>query len=446
MPDFKIIASFIMTIFLNVFLNSFDHYSDVTLAYETLNYDLGDSLLLSGCRVCYGKTASDIYSIKKTKCQKCVIENLNFQCGNDINVLRKLSEPQNSEKCESDDIVARWNQSTRNYNVINDNCESSKRNWTHYDEAYVKLSCCIKEIDTLKQNVSDLRTPNISNPLDHLDKKILAHLPFVESKSRHILNYEVYTLSGRFSLSHCHKIYEEYFYEYKGLDYRMYKLHEREQGPEPRYSLPRNVFSPKDENETEGLYRFSEQSNGTFKVEKGFTTEDGCGFLVQRKQEKFVHNNAEQTCGIDPCLLHLQSLKLALNISNIDQWKYNTFFMHGKRYGGEICSLLWNYGVACLIPIALNLIFHMFIFVEDLKSGSAWKFEFLFVILLFYPQWKTIRFLTKYCFDKDETRLKDAQCSFNEQFGHVEPFLESAFQVRQYSIFRNFEAIYVYLY
>ena len=97
MPDFKIIASFIMTLFFNVFLNSFDHYSDITLAYEALNYDLGDSLLLSGCRVCYGKTDSDIYSIKKTKCQKCVMENLDFQCGNDINVLRRLSDPQNSE-------------------------------------------------------------------------------------------------------------------------------------------------------------------------------------------------------------------------------------------------------------------------------------------------------------------------------------------------------------
>ena len=72
MTEFRIIATFMMCIFFNVFLNSFDHYSDVTLAYETLNFDLGNSLLLSGCRVCHGKTASDIYSVKKTKCQKCV--------------------------------------------------------------------------------------------------------------------------------------------------------------------------------------------------------------------------------------------------------------------------------------------------------------------------------------------------------------------------------------
>ena len=407
-----------MCIFFNIFLNSFDHYSDVTLAYETLNYDLGDSLLLSGCRVCYGKTASDIYSVKKTKCQKCVLENLTFQCGNDINVLGKLSEPRNSEICESDDIVARWNQVERSYDLVNDTCDSSKRNWAHHDWDYVKLSCCIKEIDTSKQNADDLQTKNISNPLDHINKKILAHrhLSKIVSVGRHILQYEIYRLSAKFSVDHCKNVYSQYFHE--------------EFSSKILSFLNRNVILKKEENETEWKYRFSDQRNGTFKVEKGFTTEDGCGFLVQRTQEKFVQNNAEQTCGIDPCLLHLQSLKATLNISNFEQWKHNTYYSHGKKLGGETCFLLWNYGVACLIPTALNLIFHMFIFMEDLKSGSATKFEFLFVILLFYPQWKTIRFLREYCLNKDETQLKNAQCSFSQQFGHVEPFLESGFQVR----------------
>ena len=85
-----------------------------------MNYDLGDSLLLSGCRVCHGKSDSEIYYVKETKCQKCLLENYDFQCGNDINVLNKLNQPQNSANCESADIVAKWNQSERNYDVIND--------------------------------------------------------------------------------------------------------------------------------------------------------------------------------------------------------------------------------------------------------------------------------------------------------------------------------------
>ena len=412
----------------NIFLTSLDHYSDVSLAYETLNFDLGDSLLLSGCRVCHGKTASDIYSVKKTKCQKCVIENLDFQCGNDVNVLGKLSQSRNSENCESDDIVARWNNPERNYNLIHDNCESSKRNWTHHDGAYIKLSCCIKEIDVSKQNASDLWKRNISNPLDHLDKKILVHRPFYTSKGRHILHYEIYYLCSKSSLFHCTKVFEQYFHEENLILNE--RINEDINDSGIQYFLNRNVFSPKEENETEWRFRFSEQTNGTFKVENGFTTDDGCGFLVQRTKEKLVQNNAEQICGIDPCLLHLQRLKFTLNISNFDQWKHNTFFSEGKKLGGETCFLLLDYGVACLIPTTLNLMFHMFIFVEDLKSGSASKLECLFVILLFYPQWKTIRFLTAYLLNKDETQLKDAQCSYSEQFGHIEPFLESGFQVR----------------
>ena len=423
MIEFRVVASFMTCIFFNVFLNSFDHFSDVTLAYETLNFDLGDSLLLSGCRVCHGKKAPDIYSVKTTKCQKCVIENLTFQCGNDINVLRKLSAPRNSENCESDDIVAKWNQSTRNYNVIDDNCESSKRKLPSNS----KLSCCIKEIDTSKQNEYDLRTINISNPLDNLDKKIIAHAHRYFSRHRHILHHDIYILSAKFSYYHCHNVYREYFHESTLLD----EYNERNQGSGLPSFLDSNVVPLQYQGENKWYFRFSpERKNGTFEVEKGFTADDGCGFLVQRKQEKMVQNNAEQTCGMDPCLLHLQSLKVTLNISNFDQWKHNTFFSQGKKLGGATCFLLWNYGIACLIPTALNLIFHLFIFVEDLKSGSASKLEFLFVVLLFYPQWKTIRFLTEYCLNKDETQLKDAQCSFSEQFGHVEPFMESGFQVR----------------
>ena len=186
------------------------------------------------------------------------------------------------------------------------------------------------------------------------------------------------------------------------------------------------------ENENKWHFRFSDsRKNNKFVAEKVkiFTAEDGCEFLVLNSLEKPVQNNAEQTCGIDPCLLHLQNLKYTLNISNFKEWKHNTYFAHGKKVGGETCSLLRDYGVVTLIPPVLNLIFHLLIFMEDLKSGTANIFEVVFVILLFYPQWKTLQFLTKFCFHKDETELQKSQDNYSTQFGHVEPFLESAFQV-----------------
>ena len=412
MINTKVIASFVMCIVFNVLLNSFDHYSDVTLAYESMNFDLGDSLLLSGCRVCHGKSDSDIYKVKETRCQKCLLENYDFQCGNDINVLNRLNQSPNSGNCESADIVAKWNQSTRNYDLINDNCDSSRRKHI--------LSCCVKEIDISNQNGIDLVKKNIANQLESLDKRILAHRRDILSKHRHDLKYDVYLLSAKSSLFHCQHIFLTYFKSYTNI-------FEYDEDLNVVEFLDRNIKNNIEENEWR--FKFAESRKNKLEVEKGFTPEDECGFLVQKVQGKIIQNNAEQTCGLDPCLLHLQTLKYNLNISSLDQWKHNTFLIHGKKLGGETCYLLWDYGVANVVPTALNLIFHMFIFVEDLKSGTAKLFEIVFVILFFYPQWRTIRFLAEYFFHKDETQLLEDKEKYSTTFGHVEPFLESAFQV-----------------
>ena len=436
MINTKIIASFVMCILFNVLLNSFDHYSDVTLAYESMNFDLGDSLLLSGCRVCHGKSDADIYDVKETKCQKCVLENYDFQCGNDINVLNRLNQPQNSENCESADVVAKWNQSAKNYDLINDNCDSSKRNWTHYQDHKDRLSCCVKEIDRSNQNGKDLGKKNVSNQLEGLDKRILAHRPrrHLLSSHRHGLNrYDIYILSAKSSLFHCQHIFVEYFKSYTNITEYDEELNVVE-------FLDRNIKDETEENEWR--FKFSESSKNKLEVKKGFGAEDGCGFLVQNLHDKFIQNNAEQICGLDPCLLHLQNLKYGLNISNLDQWKHNTFFYHGKKLGGETCYLLWDYGLVNVVPTALNLMFHLFIFAEDLKSGATKLFEIVFVILFFYPQWRTIRFLAQYFFHKDETQLQEDKDKYSTTFGHVEPFLESAFQVSRYFVLQQIKIEY----
>ena len=59
-----IIFIFVVRFALNIFLPSFDTYSDVNLAYKTFTFSLGESLLLTGCRVCQGKDETEIYTIK----------------------------------------------------------------------------------------------------------------------------------------------------------------------------------------------------------------------------------------------------------------------------------------------------------------------------------------------------------------------------------------------
>ena len=120
-----------------------------------------------------------------------------------------------------------------------------------------------------------------------------------------------------------------------------------------------------------------------------------------------------------------------LNISDLNDWKQNTFYGGGVKYGGQVCDLLWRFGLAILVPITLNMMFNLSVFLEDLHGGNAFKAEMIFVFILFYPQWRTFRFLGQYLYNKDEGQLNRSKDKFDVQVGSLEPFLESAFQVRK---------------
>merc|ERR1711963_1104244 len=87
-----VIVSFVVCISFNIFLNSFDVYSDIALAFNTLTFNLGDSLLLSGCKVCHGKDDKDVFSVKNNSCQQCVTQNYYFECGRSFRILDKINE------------------------------------------------------------------------------------------------------------------------------------------------------------------------------------------------------------------------------------------------------------------------------------------------------------------------------------------------------------------
>ena len=164
-------------------------------------------------------------------------------------------------------------------------------------------------------------------------------------------------------------------------------------------------------------------------LEKDFSYSDDCGLLIIDKLNNYAESNAELTCGTDSCLLHLQTLKSHSKISNLDDWKTQTFYHSGRKFGGQTCNLLWNYGLSILAPIFLNTIFNILIFVEDTRLGKASYVEFIFVVVQFYPQWRTICFLREYIRHRDENKLNEAKDKFDVEVGALEPFLESAFQV-----------------
>ena len=85
-----------------------------------------------------------------------------------------------------------------------------------------------------------------------------------------------------------------------------------------------------------------------------------------------------------------------------------------------------------IVPITLNMIFNLLVYLDDLNAGYAFKCEVFFVLLQFYPQWRTVRFLGEYIYNRNEDQLNRAKEKYDIQVGTLEPFLESAFQVRKH--------------
>ena len=101
-----------MRIVFNVFLPTLDAYSNVSLAYKTFTFSLGESLILAGCRVCQGKDETEIYSLKNKSCQPClknsaqipdkvVFGELLEACGLSYEVLNKMHEIEKKDACEN---------------------------------------------------------------------------------------------------------------------------------------------------------------------------------------------------------------------------------------------------------------------------------------------------------------------------------------------------------
>lgn len=80
----SVIITFLMCILFNIFLPTGDVGSDLNLIYQTLTFNLGDSIELSGCKSCYHKSENDVYYPQKVfprnECKTCLY-NKNHGCG-----------------------------------------------------------------------------------------------------------------------------------------------------------------------------------------------------------------------------------------------------------------------------------------------------------------------------------------------------------------------------
>ena len=362
-------------------LHSFDVYFDIALAVKTLTFDLGESILLSGCRVCHGKTNEDVFSVRNNSCYHCLTKNDAFRCGMSFEILTKLNEIEKTETCRNKRFGVGYNMKSKRYESKNDSC------------CDVADTCCF---ENKQQN-------KVMNPLDKIDKRILALQTRRFIDIRDDIGFNIFLLSSKSSNFHCSNVFDNHY-------------------------LIKNLAISKRSKESEWFFKFSKSIDGNYILKEGFDSTDDCGLYNTSKQERYVGNNGE-TCDMDPCLIHLQSIKLMSNISDIDEWKQKTLLGWGIKFGGQVCHLLWIYGLASLAPILINSIYNLLVYFEDLKAGNATKIDIIFVMIALYPQVKCLKFLLHFSLHKDEKKLDKDKADYENQLGSLEPFLESTFQV-----------------
>ena len=118
-------------------------------------------------------------------------------------------------------------------------------------------------------------------------------------------------------------------------------------------------------------------------------------------------------------------------ITDLSDWREKIDYWFSIKVGGLTCRLLQIYGYSILTPILLNLFFNIFVFLNDLQDQKANIFEMVPLFLLFYPQYKTIKYLCQYIFvHRNEEILNEEKEKNNREVGSLEPFLESSLQVR----------------
>ena len=392
-----IISTFVTCLIFNVFLNSFDIYSDVALTYNTLTFNVGESFLLSGCKVCHGKEEIDVFSVKNDPCQVCLTRNNNFQCGSNFEVLDRLNELEKNEVCGNNNFTFSINSTLKSYEWNENTCSDD----------YNKDVCCV-EIGPKK---------NRRFSLDLIDRRIAAYMPMWLRSMRNSLPFDIYVLSGTLSNTHCQQMY---------LDYLLTIGWTSEQQMRVFFKRLEDMNIPEGDAH---YFKFKRSLDGHIDLKKGFDGNDECGLYFTNKQRNNIMTNNGESCGSDSCLIHLQNLKYSNNVSSFNEWKENTYFYFGRKSGGKTCQIMWQYGLATLGPILINMIFHIFAYMEDLKSNNVTLMESICVLFLCYPQYKCLKFLVKFMLNRDEEKLQQDKNEFDSYIGLLEPFLEAAIQV-----------------
>ena len=540
----SVIRIFVMAIFFNMFLPSGDIYSDIFLMLQTWNFNNIDSLEMSGCRACYGKTEHDLYHFEKA-CKTCVTKNENFQCGRYVSSINKLLHIENRYGCESEDwAVNKHNTSLnkgkcgKNYDCCfgrrdsNSRVRSQDKNilkslqlhprfyvrcsfyytllygWPKYEfhdtcllENY-QMEWCYNTISLnnkriknfLEENRKNLTSTNktgialgflksnvssteigaiIPVDIDIVNKdeyfycgllikpknvSISVHCAEQKPKSlqlhpRILVNcdtydttyddryergvcYDVCLLAGKAKGRYCENLAKVQDFTYSSKNKRSIK--------EIRSFLKENRKKFSSTNFTGIALKFLENNHSSkylnlraivpvdidnLDKDKNFE----CGLFIKPKNMKIIDSNKGVDCGLSTCKMHLDYLHYHFmigKINDLQSWQTKHSYIDGLiKVGGKHCHLLRMYSWSMAIPIIINFFFSGVIFHNDWRSGFSTKYETPFLLLLLYPQWRTLKILIRYISHKDQEQLTNNLDENDKEASFIEPFCESGIQV-----------------
>ena len=356
----SLISSLTFGIMTGVVLPTFDHIADIWLINDTYNF-LGNGLEMAGCRACYGKLESDInkkhYS-PKSDCNVCVSSEeghgqSGIYCSAFPSSLDTINRLQTSTECETQN----WHLGAE-FEMTPGKCEKGN-------------NCCVQTRKYL--NHSTLFDPGESET----SKNSWVFCRNKRNCNKHCSNFgnkEICLGVGSSTSAACEPFYVSF-------------VNSKVPFSDTRSTMLRSYYL------TNPINAKKEFKEGRCKFD------DGCCLSVKHI------NHAENLwrCNEDICKQHINWLITDSNIiKDFSSWKENKDVIHGRTVGGKICNAMRYYALYLIVPIALNFTFTFFAWLIDYSNGDTHFATISFVCLLFYPQWRALR----YMFSSNERKRK----------------------------------------
>ena len=417
-----VVVMFIMSVIFSIGFPTTDYGSDIYLAYQTINF-FGDNQVLQGCRICFHKDAKDMLERHEERCVTCVSFLPFYDTNNDGATNPSLFKPGEtlytfsfaSNKCGitiTDKILELESSS--------DQCNEQIQEVEHNDSFTLETKkecgdddhCCIK------------RTKKVEYP--EFDKEIEW-----DKCIRNNHGCEMCVGAGALTMKSCY-----YLQDIGDPDKPKSK-------PISNTSYPWHVKDKHcDSTQTTTFYRINDlMISGNELLHVSWETgrclkDDQCCVEFRHtyksdKQEDEYDPKSTAQCYDDICKRHLHVVSYSLNRTvDINDWKKMNIYNAGRDFGGRLCGILQTYGWSVLIPVSFFYAFGFVLCYNDINSGKASRFEYIFAVVSLYPQWVVIRLFIRYAKGNiNEEELIEEKGLIDGSVTSIEPFVESCFQV-----------------